>query len=184
MTRSYRLGILTGLLIVVPGCGDSWGSLQQMKMNIENEVVDLMSKVRDEESAKWVVENNLDRVKAKWEAWKARRDKYLKSQFLGQILSEIDKVREAEPKLPMAQVIDRLTKRENNPIKKDQEAEIKKYLSVPAEKEQFEESDRISDRRTREGDRIRKLRLELQKQNPGKDYQFLDKAYNFKLAKE
>lgn len=156
MRRSYVIGMVVSLLAALPGCGDSWNSLNQMEKNVQNEVADALAIVQNEATAKFVVVELGEKIKNKWKAVKARKDKYLKSQFLNSIHEKIKQIRSSDPDMSMDQVIERL-KSEEPPIKADKIKEVKALLWLTSDADHRKEVIAIGQRTERELARIASL---------------------------
>ncbi len=155
MTRRHYTLVVIAILTSVAGCGDSWNSLNQMEKNVRNEVVDILSKVQDEASAKFAVTDASDRVKAKYEAVTKRAEKYLKSQFLTALNDQIVKLQQAKPNITMEEIIATLKERKEQPIKPEQILDLRNRLSLASYEDHYKEAHAISHRMERELERIR-----------------------------
>jgi hypothetical protein len=76
-----RYLIVLGCLSVVfgSGCTDGPAAILRDEKNLAVEAADALTKVRDEASAKYVVEVVVPKLKSKWEQIQTRRGKYIKA---------------------------------------------------------------------------------------------------------
>lgn len=81
MTRLIRSGCWLAVLIGVPGCADSMAAVLRDHYNVQHEVLDNMSQIADDESAKRFNDAYRNRLKVKEDAVKERFDKIKNNQF-------------------------------------------------------------------------------------------------------
>ncbi|MBM4067912.1 MAG: hypothetical protein FJ271_03070 [Planctomycetes bacterium] len=155
MTRKHVTMVVVVILASVAGCGDSWNSLNQMEKNVRNEVVDILSKVQDEASAKFAVTDAAERAKAKYEAVTKRAEKYIKSQFLTTLNDQVEKLQQAKPDITMDEIIAELKSRKEQAIKTEQINDLRTKLSLASYPDHYAEMRAISERMERELARIR-----------------------------
>jgi hypothetical protein len=85
MRKSHAL-LLAGLVLLgASGCIDTWAGYGREERNLKNELADYLTKVVDEETAKYLVEGPGKKLKEKWETHKERMTNFIKGQDLGSI---------------------------------------------------------------------------------------------------
>lgn len=176
--------VLCALVIAValPGCSDTWNSLNQMEKNVSNEVIDLLAQVKDEESAAWVAKNMMPRVKEKYEAVKARKDKYLKTNFINSLHDLVQTVRKDNPAMSNDEVI-AIIKQKDEKFKKGQD--IKDYLSVTSLPDHAKELQAIDARLQSEMARIATLSTDQSDKSPiGVVREITENIFQAKLKKQ
>lgn len=156
MKQRHLLAVVFCILPSAAGCGDSWNSLNQMEKNVQNEIADVLTKVQDEATAKFVVTDAAERIKSKWDGVKNRKEKYIKSQFLGTLVDRVDKLKQAEPELTMNQVLEKL-KTGEQALKTDQINDIRSKLMLANYEDHSKELTAIWQRIDRELARISNL---------------------------
>lgn len=163
MKSQHRAFLLVIGLAPLPGCSDTWNSLNQMEKNVSNEVIDLLAQVKDEDSAAWIAKNLMPKVKDKYEAVKTRKEKYLKTNFINSLHDMVAAARKDDPTLSNDQVI-AILKQKDEKFKKGQD--IKDYLSVTSLPDHVKELQAIDARLHKELARVASLSTDQSDKSP------------------
>ncbi len=84
MCKSIALLVSAWALAGV-GCQDSFSNFFREERNLQNELADYMTRVVDDDSAKYVNEGPVKKLKAKWDDHTTRVTNFVKGQDLGDI---------------------------------------------------------------------------------------------------